>query len=249
MMSTPRVALFVTCLVDFYRPSVAFAALRLLEQVGCEIFVPEAQTCCGQPAFNQGDVATAQALAQQVIEHFQNYDYVVLPSGSCAGMMRIHYPELFNNNAVMTEKVAAFAAKCYELTDFLNRQGWLPATSESYSETVTYHDSCSGLRELGIKAQPRHLLNLVGVNVKEMENTDVCCGFGGTFCVKYSDISTRLVTDKVSDIEASGAMTLSGGDLGCLLNIAGRLKRLAKPIKVYHVAEILAGSAIDTPSI
>ncbi len=239
-----RVALFATCLVDLLRPSVGFAAVKLLQQAGCEVVVPLTQTCCGQPAYNNGDRQTAIQLARQVIETFYEFDYVVIPSGSCGGMLKLHYPELLKAEPDDYIKAKELAARCYELTSFLVDILKYEAVDAEYHGPITYHDSCSSLREMGIKQQPRNLLNqLTGCELKEMTDTESCCGFGGTFCVKYSAISTRMVDDKVTHIKDSGADTLVAGDLGCLLNIAGRIKRLGLPIKVFHVAEVLAGMA------
>ncbi len=243
-----RVGLFVTCLVDLFRPSVAFAAVELLERAGCRVEVPEQQTCCGQPAYNNGDARDARNIARRVIETFADYDYVVAPSGSCAGMLREHLPTLFEDDAPWQMRAQELASRCYELTQFLVDVRGLEAVDATYRGTCTYHDSCSGLRELGVRAQPRRLLEgIAGLEISEMADTGVCCGFGGTFCVKYPEISTRLVTDKVDHVTASGADTLLGGDLGCLLNIAGRLHRLGSPVKVYHVAEVLAGRTDAEP--
>jgi len=246
----PSVGLFVTCLVDLFRPTIGFAAVKLLEDAGCTVSVPAAQTCCGQPAFNSGDRADARAIAEGVIRAFEPYDYVVAPSGSCAGMMKTHYDELFKGDAVWSARVAAFTAKTHELVSFLTDVlGMKAVPAAAYAETVTYHDSCSGLRELGIKNQPRKLLRSVeGLSIKEMQDPDVCCGFGGTFCVKYPDISNAIVERKTADIAASGATTLLAGDLGCLMNMAGKLKRQGSPIRARHVAEVLAGMA-DGPAI
>ncbi|HXH03360.1 MAG TPA: (Fe-S)-binding protein [Candidatus Competibacteraceae bacterium] len=245
----PRVALFVTCLVDLFRPAVGFAAVKLLEDAGCRIEVPAAQTCCGQPAFNSGDRRHSQALARQVIAVFEGYDYVVVPSGSCGGMIKTHYPELFADDPAWQSRAAALAARTFELVSFLVDVRGLERVQACYPGTVTYHDSCSGLRELGVKGQPRKLLGSVeGLRLTEMEDCEVCCGFGGTFCVKYPEISNRMVSDKVANIRACGAGTLLAGDLGCLLNMAGKLKREGSPIQVRHVAEVLAGMS-DTPAI
>jgi L-lactate dehydrogenase complex protein LldE len=239
-----RVALFATCLVDLLRPSVGFAAVKLLEQAGCEVEVPLAQTCCGQPAYNNGDKNTAIRLAKQVVDTFYNYDYVVVPSGSCGGMIKIHYPELLKDELAYHAKATELAGRCYELTSFLVDVLKHESFDAAYDGQLTYHDSCSSLRELGIKQQPRVLLsNVSGCQLNEMADTDSCCGFGGTFCVKYSAISTRMVDDKVHNTNRSGADTLVAADLGCLLNIAGRIKRLGLSIKVFHVAEVLAEMA------
>ncbi|HEX3973898.1 MAG TPA: (Fe-S)-binding protein [Stellaceae bacterium] len=245
-----RVALFVTCLVDLFRPSVGFAAVKLLEDAGCVVEVPEAQSCCGQPAYNSGDRADAQAIARQVIAAFSRYDYVVVPSGSCGGMIKTHYPTLFPDDPPMAERAKALASRTYELVSFLADVLKRDQVDARYAGTVTYHDACSGLRELGVKEQPRRLLRSVaGLTIKEMATPEVCCGFGGTFCVKYPEISDKMVSDKAADIAATGADTLLCGDMGCLLNMAGKLSRLGKPISVRHVAEVLADMTEATPPI
>ncbi len=242
----PRVGLFVTCLVDMFRPSVGFAAVKLLEQAGCRVEVPRAQTCCGQPAYNSGDRADTRAIARQVIEAFAGFDYVVAPSGSCAGTLKDHYPELFGDDPAMKARADDLAARTFELTSFLVDVLGVETVQARYEGAVTYHDSCSGLRELGVKHQPRQLLCTVeGLELREMEDCEICCGFGGTFCVKYPEISNRMVTDKVASIRASGADTLLAGDLGCLLNMGGKIKREGAPIRVRHVAEVLAGMTTD----
>ena len=247
--SSPRVAIFATCLVDLFRPSVGFATAKLLQNAGCEIDVPAAQTCCGQPAYNSGDNASARALAEQTIAAFESYDYVVLPSGSCAGMMIKHYPELFEPDSDWHARAQAFSGKCFELISFLTDVLKVEAVQARFAGSITYHDSCSGLRELGIKAQPRKLLNSVeGLELKELPEADTCCGFGGTFCVKYADISTEIVSRKTANIEGTGADLLLAGDLGCLMNMAGRLRRENARTEVRHVAEVLAGMT-DTPPI
>jgi len=240
--SQPRVGLFVTCLVDIIRPSVGFAAVKLLEEAGCALEVPSAQTCCGQPAYNSGDKADAKAIARQVIETFAGYDYVVAPSGSCAGMIKTHYPELFADEPAWATRARELAGRTYELVSFLVDVCHMEGVDARYEGTVTYHDSCSGLRELGVKAQPRKLLaSVAGLTLRELPGAELCCGFGGTFCIKYPEISTRMVADKAKDIAATGADTLLAGDLGCLLNMAGRLEREGSTVKVRHVAEVLAG--------
>jgi L-lactate dehydrogenase complex protein LldE len=246
----PRVALFVTCLVDLHRPSVGFAAIRLLEQAGCQVEVPRSQTCCGQPAFNSGDRATTRDLAVNILNAFSSYDYVVVPSGSCGGMLRAHLPHLFDDDPNLRARADAFAGRVYELVSFLTDVLGVSSIPAQFSAKVTYHDSCAGLRELGIKAQPRQLLaGVTGLTLTEMTDPEICCGFGGTFCVKYPEISTRMVSDKVQDIGRTGAGTVLAGDLGCLLNMAGRLKREGSAIKVRHVAEVLANMTQDVPAI
>ncbi|MGL5448481.1 MAG: (Fe-S)-binding protein [Rhabdaerophilum sp.] len=236
----PRVALFATCLVDVVRPSIGFAAAKLLEQAGCIVEVP-AQTCCGQPAFNSGDRRTTRELALQMIESFEGYDYVVVPSGSCGGMIAKHYPELFVDDPGLSGRAEKLAAKTYELVSFLTDVLGVMTVTGNQKGSCTYHDSCSGLRELGIKSQPRRLLGTVeGLELIEMKDSEVCCGFGGTFAVKYGPISDQIVSEKCANIEATGAKTLLAGDLGCLLNMAGKLSRMGSQIEVRHVAEVLA---------
>ena len=247
--SSPKVGLFVTCLVDLFRPSVGFAAVKLLEQAGCQVAVPRLQTCCGQPAYNSGDRADSRAIARQVIEAFDGYDYLVAPSGSCAGMIRDHYSGLFDDEPEMAQRAHLLARRTYELVSFLRDLRGIEAVEASYDGTVTYHDSCSGLRELSIKEQPRTLLKSVsGLTLTELPGAETCCGFGGTFCVKYPDISNRMVDDKAAAIEGTGADTLLAGDMGCLLNMAGKLKRRGAGVQVRHVAEVLAGMT-DGPAI
>jgi L-lactate dehydrogenase complex protein LldE len=242
-----RVGLFVTCLVDLFRPSVGFAAVKLLEDAGCDIVVP-AQTCCGQPAYNSGDRTTAKALAEPVIEAFADCDYVVVPSGSCAGMLAKHYPELFADDPNRSAKANAFAEKTHELVSFLTDVLGLAAVAARFPGTVTYHDSCSGLRELGISAQPRRLLaSVTGLTLVDLPDSDVCCGFGGTFAMKYGEISNAIVSQKTAQIRSTGAHTLLAGDLGCLMNMAGKLSREGSDIAVRHVAEILAGMTDEPP--
>ena len=249
MPEPPRVALLVTCLVDLFRPSVGFAAVALLERAGCAVEVPRAQTCCGQPAYNSGDRADAKAIARQVIEAFTGYDYVVAPSGSCAGMVKVHYPELFADEPETRARAEELASRTWELLSFLVDVRGMTEVAARFDKSITYHDACSGLRELGVKAQPRLLLGAVGgLRLSELPGAEICCGFGGTFCVKYPEISDKMVTDKAVDIAATSADALLAGDLGCLLNIAGKLSRLGLEVEVRHVAEVLAGMT-DAPPI
>ena len=245
-----RVGLFVTCLVDLYRPMVGFAAVKLLEEAGCTVEAPRAQTCCGQPAYNSGDRADTKAIARQVIAAFRGYDYVVAPSGSCAGMIREHYAELFADEPAMFAEIQHLAKRTYELVSFLTDVMGVERVAACYDGTVTYHDACSGLRELGVKQQPRKLLGTVaGLRLAELPGAEVCCGFGGTFCIKYPAISDKMVSDKAAEIEATGADTLLAGDLGCLLNMAGKLTRRGAELRVRHVAEVLAGMTEEVPPI
>ena len=241
MTTNPRVALYATCLVDYFRPSVGFASARLLEAAGCEVHVPTEQTCCGQPAYNSGDAKTARELACRVIEQCEPFDYVVLPSGSCAGMIRVHYRELFKADKKWLPRAQALADKTFELVSFLTEVTKIERVDATCNGRLAYHDSCAGLRELGIRQQPRTLLSSVqGLQVAELSNPDACCGFGGTFCVKYPEISNHMVAEKAEDVKATGADYLAAGDLGCLLNIAGWLKRGNSTIRCFHIAEILA---------
>jgi L-lactate dehydrogenase complex protein LldE len=245
-----RVGLFVTCLVDLFRPSIGFAAVKLLEEAGCTVEVPAAQTCCGQPAYNSGDKADTKAIARQVIDAFERFDYVVVPSGSCGGMIKQHYLELFADEPQTHQRAQHLAKRTYELVSFLADVLKLERVAARYDGVATYHDSCSGLRELGIKEQPRRLLaGVAGLRLAELPGAEVCCGFGGTFCIKYPEISDRMVADKAADIVATGADTLIAGDLGCLLNMAGKLARLGKAVRCRHIAEVLAGTAAATPPI
>ncbi len=246
----PRVALFVTCLVDFHRPSVGFAAIRLLEAAGCLVEVPRAQTCCGQPAYNTGDRATTRELAHGILNAFSGYDYVVVPSGSCGGMIARHFPGLFANDPNLLPRAEALAGRTHELVSFLVDVMGMDRVSARLDGVATYHDACSGLREMDVKQQPRRLLASVqGLALKEMADPEVCCGFGGTFCVKYPEISTRMVSEKTRDVTQTGASLLLSGDLGCLLNIAGRLSREGSPVAVRHVAEVLAGMTDEVAPI
>lgn len=245
----PRVGLFVTCLVDMYRPTVGFAAVGLLTEAGCEVDVPATQTCCGQPAYNSGDRKTTRQIARQVIEAFEGYDYVVGPSGSCMGTIVKDYPALFADDDAWRPRAEALAAKSHEIVSFLTDVMRFAPTDMRFEGKVTYHDSCSGLRGLGVKEQPRAMLaNVAGLELVEMKDAEVCCGFGGTFCVKQPDISNKMVTDKADNIAATGAETILAGDLGCLLNMSGKLSRQGRPVKARHVIEVLAG-ATDAPAI
>jgi L-lactate dehydrogenase complex protein LldE len=238
-----RVGLFVTCLVDSMRPRIAFATIKLLEAAGCEVSVPETQTCCGQPGYNSGERKTSAALARKFLDEFEAFDYVVLPSGSCAGMIRVHYPDLLRDDPALLARITALGQRTYELTDFLNNVAKLEQVPGNFKGTLTYHDSCSGLRELGVYQQPRALLaKMADTEVKEMVESTTCCGFGGTFSVKYGELSTRMADNKCAHITDTRASAIVGGDLGCLLNIEGRLRRNGDhTTRVLHVAEVLSG--------
>lgn len=241
--STVRVGLFVTCLVDLVRPRIGFSTIKLLESAGCEVIVPTTQTCCGQPGYNSGDVLSGRAMALKFLDEFEGCDYVVAPSGSCSGMIRMHYPVIFKNEPEVLKRLLPLTEKTYELTDFLVSIVKLEKFDTNFTGSISYHDSCSGLRELNVKQQPRTLLNRCGLSVTEMMDAEVCCGFGGTFSIKLGDISTRMADNKCVNAQATGAKTIVGGDLGCLLSIEGRLRRNGdRDTKVLHIAEILAPS-------
>jgi len=246
--SRVRVALFITCLVDLFRPQIAFAAVKLLEQAGCDVDVPE-QTCCGQPAYNGGDAKDAAALAKQAIAAFETYDFVVVPSGSCAGMIRVHYPRLLQDDTAWSGRAEKLAAKTHELFSFLVNVRGLTEVAAHCERRVAYHDSCSSLREMGVGSEPRRLLlSMKGLRLCEISEPQTCCGFGGFFSVKYPEISARMADDKIADAKATGAEMLVGGDLGCLMHLAGRMARRGEKIAVRHAAELLVGAG-DHPAI
>ena len=243
---SPRVALLVTCLVDLFRPSVGFAAVKLLEDAGCVVEVPQTQTCCGQPAYNAGARSDAQAIARQVVATFEPYDAVVAPSGSCAGMLRRHYPDLLGDDAEWAPRATALAKRTHELMSFLVDVCDVESVIGTFGGTVAYHDSCSNLRDLGVRDQPRKLLaGLDGLDLQEAPESEACCGFGGSFSVKYGPISTDIVGRKAEALSSVKPDMILGGDLGCLLNIAGKLRRDGNEIPVRHVAEVLAGMTED----
>jgi L-lactate dehydrogenase complex protein LldE len=244
-----RVALFVTCLVETFRPSVALASVQLLEAAGFAVTVPDGQTCCGQPNYNAGDRDGARSFAQAFVERFEGFAAVVAPSGSCAAMARIHIPKLLDDGP-LAARARALGDRTFELVQFLHlfaAANPAPASAVS-AAAVTYHDSCSGLRELGIKHQPRALLARAGIAVSENAGAETCCGFGGTFCVKFPAIAERIADDKIGHLERSGASLVTGGDLGCLLHLAGRIARQGGTVSCRHVAELLAGEPL-TPAI
>jgi L-lactate dehydrogenase complex protein LldE len=249
MTGRPRVGLFVTCLVDLIRPQIGFASVKLLEAAGCDVEVPSAQTCCGQPAWNSGADKHVADIARQVVDAFETFDYVVAPSGSCAGMLRKHYPEILALDARYTSRARALAAKTHELVSFLVNVRGMKRVEAQCQARVCCHDSCSSLREMRVKDEPRALLSTVdGVSIAELSEPEVCCGFGGLFAVKYPEISERMADDKIADARATGADMLTGGDLGCLLHLAGRMERTGARLRVRHVAEILAGMG-DEPAL
>jgi len=236
-----RVGLFVTCLVDLMRPRIGFAAIELLDAAGCEVIVPATQTCCGQPAYNAGEREAARTLAIKLADEFEHCDYVVVPSGSCGGMIRAHYADLAADDVQLAQRFAALAARTFELTDFLVNIVKLKTVPGNFTGTITYHDACAGLRELGVKTQPRSLLSkLPNAQLKEMEGCEECCGFGGMFSVKFGEISAAIAEKKCVQIQASNAQAVVLGDLGCMLNIEGKLRRMGdETTQVLHIAEVL----------
>jgi L-lactate dehydrogenase complex protein LldE len=241
----PVVGLFVSCLVDTLRPAVAEAAVQALRAAGCRVRIPPTQTCCGQPQWNGGEPAAARTLALQFIETFTDVDFVVVPSGSCAGMVRHHYPQLLEGD--WRVRAEALAERTWELTSFLHDvMRWAPASDPNGpGEAATYHDACAGLRELGVQGQPRALLaSRNNARWRELSRSEVCCGFGGTFCVKLPAISARMADKKLDDAIATGATLVVGADLGCLLALAGRAQRRELPLTFRHVAELLVDTAV-----
>lgn len=237
----------VTCLVDMIRPSIGFASVKLLEDAGCTVEVPR-QTCCGQPNYNSGDRKGAAALARRMIEALRGHDYVVVPSGSCAATVVKDYPQILAGDP-MEDEAKDLARRTHEIVSFLTDVIGVTDLDARFPARVTYHDSCSGLRSLGIRAQPRRLLAAVdGIELSELEDADICCGFGGTFCVKYPDISNKMVSNKAEKIAETGADLLLAGDLGCLMNMGGKLSRDGRPVRARHVVEVLAGDT-ETPAI
>ncbi|TNE37058.1 MAG: (Fe-S)-binding protein [Alphaproteobacteria bacterium] len=247
-MTTRNVGFFVTCLVDLYRPSVGFAAIELLTRAGCAVHVPEAQTCCGQPAYNAGDPGNAKAIAQQVITAFEGFDYVVAPSGSCAGMLKHHYKELFKDDTQWLPRAEALSARTWELTSFLTDVCGVSKVEGTLPAKVAYHDSCAANREMQVHTQPRRLLSSIeGLELVELKNPNSCCGFGGLFSVKYGEISEQIVESKIGEVNEAAPDILVGPDLGCLLSMAGKLKRDGAAIEVRHIAEVLAGKLDTAP--
>jgi len=239
-----RVGLFVTCIVDLMRPEIGFSVLRLLERAGFQVCVPDQQTCCGQPGFNAGDTSAARSLALKFLDEFESFDYVVVPSGSCGGMIKVHFAELFAAEPATRARAEDLAARVFELADFLANVANVSSVPSDFMGRITYHDCCSGLRELGVAAQPRLLLSLVpGVTLCEMEQSRACCGFGGAFAAKFGDISTAIADEKILNISKSGADSVVMGDLGCMLHIEGRLRRRGDTrTRVLHLAQVLDGS-------
>lgn len=236
-----KVSLFITCLSDVFFPQVGKSVVDIMEHCGVEIDFPEGQTCCGQPAYNSGYQKEAKEAAKQMIKAFEHSEYIVGPSGSCASMVCHYYKEMFKDDPEWHEKAEKMADKTYELTDFLINILGVSNLGSELCESATYLQSCHMSRGLGIKEEPLKLLSQVkGLDLKELPYCQDCCGFGGTFAVKMSPISEMMVDEKIKHIESTGANLLIGADMGCLMNIGGRLRRIGKEIQVMHVAEVLA---------
>ena len=238
-----KASIFITCLIDQFYPQIGEAMVKVLRRQGVELSFPEAQTCCGQPAFNAGFQPEARDLAKRFVSIFENEEYVVAPSGSCTSMVRVFYPDLFKNDPKMLERARKLGERTYEFSEFLVKVLGVDEVDARHDGTVAYHPSCHLLRELGVKSEPRQLLQSVqGIELKELPDAEQCCGFGGTFSVKYPDISGAILERKLDCIRRSGAETLVANDAGCLMHMAGGLKRQNIPVGARHLAEILSSS-------
>src|SRR5882762_5335900 len=237
-----RVSLFVTCLVDQFWPSIGTGAVQVLENAGCEVVFDERQTCCGQPAFNSGYRHEARSLAERFIEIFEDADAdaIVCPSGSCTAMVH-HFHELFPDDERWRKRAESIASRTYEFSSFLVNQLGIEDTGASFRGRVTWHDACHGLRDLGLRKEPRALIrNVRGADFIEMPNADSCCGFGGTFSVKFPEISVAILDSKVDAIIDAGVRAVVSADASCLMQIGGRLSRRNSDVKTMHIAELLA---------
>ena len=236
-----RVSLFVTCVVDQLFPKVGIAVADVLERAGCAVEFPEGQTCCGQPAFNSGYRDEARQVASHFLEVFRDVEYIVSPSGSCTSMVSHHYAELFHDDPARMAEVRRIAERTYEFSTFLTEVLGVDDVGATFPHTVTYHDSCHALRELKIKEAPRKLLARVrGITVKEMDTAEECCGFGGTFSVKFASVSGAMARTKIDSILRTGADTVVSLDSSCLMQIGGVLSRAGSGIRTMHLAEVLA---------
>jgi L-lactate dehydrogenase complex protein LldE len=236
-----RVSLLVTCIVDRLFPEIGLAAADVLERIGYSVDVPMDQTCCGQPAFNSGYRREAKKVACGCLRICRDAEFVVVPSGSCASMIVNHFEELFGDEPELLQEVHQLKPRLWEFSKFLLEVAQVEDVGARYDGNVTFHDSCHGLRELKIKEGPRRLLSKVnGLRLREMDDSEECCGFGGTFSVKFASIAGAMVRTKIESIVKSGADTVVGIDASCLMHIRGGLSRAALPIKTMHLAQILA---------
>ena len=241
-----KVSLFVTCLVDQFFPDAGASTVRLLRRYGCDVSFPPGQTCCGQPAFNSGYVNAAREAAKNHYKNFADADYIVSPSGSCTGMVHHYYRELFADDPVMLEKVSAMVDKTYEFSQFMVNVLGVEDVGATFPHRVTYHPACHGMRLLGIQEEPMRLLRAIrDIELIELPKAEDCCGFGGTFSVKLSDISGAMVTEKSEHIEETRAEYLISTDMGCLMNINGNLRRRGSKVKIMHLAELLCHASAD----
>lgn len=235
-----KVSLFITCLSDIMYPRVGDAMVRLLARYGVKLDFPKVQTCCGQPAFNSGYWDEARASAETLLEAFEDSDFVVSPSGSCTGMIHHYYPKLFEKDPEKLDKALRLKEKTYEFSQFLVQVLGVTDVGATFPHKVTYHPSCHGSRVLGVKDEPLTLLeNVKGLELIPLPDSEYCCGFGGTFAVKMSDISGAMVEEKVENIVSTEAEVLVGIDMGCLMNISGNLHAKGQPVRVMHIAELL----------
>jgi L-lactate dehydrogenase complex protein LldE len=234
-----RVSLMVTCLGDAFFPDVGLATVRLLRRLGVEVDFPQAQTCCGQPHFNSGFHNGARELARHTIKAFANGQKVVTPSGSCAAMVKLEYPELFHDDATWRARADEVAGRTHELSDFLVNVLGIDDVGARFEGKATYHMACH-LRGLGLTTEPERLLRKVrGLEYVPLERSDECCGFGGSFAVRFPAISGAMVRDKAAFIEQTGATTVVATDSGCLMNIAGCLRRRGSKVRALHLAQVL----------
>jgi L-lactate dehydrogenase complex protein LldE len=237
----PRVSLFVTCIVDQLFPQVGMAMADVLERIGCQVEFPEDQTCCGQPAFNTGYREEARRVAMHFLEVFRDAEYIVAPSGSCTSMIAHHYAELFRGEPEWLEEARRLEPRVWEFSRFLLEVARVEDVGARFEQVVTFHDSCHALREFGIKEGPRRLLGRVrGLTLKEMDAAEECCGFGGTFSVKFPEVSGGMARTKIDSIVKTGARVVVSLDSSCLLQIQGALSRAGAPVATMHLAEVLA---------
>ena len=235
-----QASLFVTCIIDQLYPQVGVSVVRVLRKVGVKVDFPQDQTCCGQPLYNSGFTRQARRLARRVIESFQSSEYIVVPSGSCAAMMRVFYLDLFEDDPHWLQQARQLASRVYEFSEFLVNVRSVEDVGAARTGTATYHPSCHLLRELEVREAPQKLLGKVaGLELADLPRQETCCGFGGTFSVKYPHISQDMVADKVSNVVSTGADTLVSCDMGCLMNIGGALSRQGYDIKIRHLAQVL----------